>query len=502
MRGRSAGIDHEAPAAGAAPATGMTMAGETMVFLVTMLLLLWPVAINRAPFYSSDSASYVRGGELGVKTGRSIVERWLPPAAEPSAPADSAADPKAIATDAVSRSGGARSAIYSVAAYLLRAPGDSLLALVILQAGAAAFVISCLRRFLAPESGLSPALGACAAIALLTSASWYSAYAMPDILAGIAISASLILTIFLERIPTGLRIALVLLIAFAIAAHGSHLPIVVASLAAGVIAGSRSGGPAGTPIVRRAAWSAAPALLAIAAMLGASYVAFGELSLAPKRYPIQLARSVADGPGAWYLRDHCASDHYAICEVFGPNPPRTVRDFLWSDHGVRRRATPAQMDRIRAEEGTIVRRAALAYPAQQIGRSATNVFLQLLEFGPRDLVFGLNMPGSEGSSPLQAADDRPRLKAFGKILIYASFIGSLLFLAGIRRRLTRLELAVLSVVATALVANAAVCGILSGVADRYQGRVAWILPAVTAMIWLRIRGRRDQPATSAKVTLA
>jgi hypothetical protein len=477
-------------------------AWEVLAFLVTVLFMLWPVAINQAPFYASDSASYIRGGELGFKTGELIIEQWLLPAAPSKTTAKFAVDPNAIVADAIAKSGGARSAIYSVAAYLLRAPGNSLLALAIFQAAIVAFMICCLRHFLAPGSRFWPSIGASGAIALLTSASWYSVYAMPDILAGVGISASLVLTVFFERVRTSLRVALLLLIAFCITAHGSHLPIVVLSLAAGAAASSRLGSRTEISLLPRAAWFAGPVLLATVAMLATSYIAFGEFSLAPKRYPIQLARSVADGPGAWYLHDHCAIEHYAVCEVFGPNPPREVHDFLWGPNGVRYRATPDQMDRIRAEEGTIVRRAALAYPAEQIGRSLGNGVLQLLEFGPGDLVFGQRMSGAERVSPVQVSLDRPGLRAAGKILTYASFIGSVVFLAIIRRRLTIAEISALGVVAAGLLANAAVCGALSGVADRYQGRVAWVLPAVAVMILLRVRGRRSRPATSAKVMLA
>ena len=175
---------------------------------------------------------------------------------------------------------------------------------------------------------------------------------MPDILAGITMAGALALTVFFDRIGIVMRVTLVALIAFCITTHGSNLPIAFSVLVAGasrefrlaasiVMVHFRPPGRSG---------SSARVVLAVAALLGTSYVAFGEASLAPKRYPIQLARSVADGPGAWYLRDHCATERYAICEVFGPNPPRDVGEFLWSRNGVRYRATPEQMERIRAEE--------------------------------------------------------------------------------------------------------------------------------------------------------
>jgi len=459
--------------------------------------MLWPLAINRAPFYASDSASYLRGGELGFNTA--LMMLGPPERSSRTAPAK---DLKQIIEDALSKSGGARSPIYSVAAYLLRAPGNSLLTLTVIQAAAAAFMLWLLRRAMAPGSGLAASLSAGAAVAVLTSAAWYSAYAMPDILAGVLISAILLMTVFIDRFGIVLRIALAVLIAFCITTHGSHLLIAIPTLLAGGIASSRLR-TGSASVLRRTAWFASPIVLAMAAMLGTSYFAFGELSLAPKRYPIQLARSIADGPGAWYLRDHCATEHYAICELYGPNPPTSVHEFLWGPDGVRNRATPEQMDRIRAEEGTIVRRATLAYPTVQIRRSATNVLLQFIRFGPRDLIFGTRMVGmGQQVSLMPVESDRPVLKAIGKLLIYASFIASILLLVIIRRRLTSREIGALAVVGVGLAANAAVCGILSGVADRYQGRVAWVLPAVAAMILLRVLGDGKNAVTTAKVALA
>ena len=238
-------------------------------------------------------------------------------------------------------------------------------------------------------------------------------------------------------------------------------------------------------------------VLAVAVLLGASFAAFGEASLAPKRYPIQLARSVADGPGAWYLRDHCATEHYAICEVFGPNPPRKVGEFLWGPNGVRYRATPEQMERIRAEESTIVRRAAMEYPLVQIGQSIRNTARQLFTFSPDDLVFGEEMAGGKDPSIVQVRSDNPALKTFGAVAVYLTFFASIAFLIVNRRRLDRMEIAAVGVAVIGLLANAAVCGILSGVTDRYQGRVAWILPALAFIIFARFwdEGRLSQAAT-------
>lgn len=447
--------------------------------------MLWPLAVNRGPFYAADSASYLRGGEFGFNTGLLILDNWWQ-SLFATAPGGGGSDTKAIVAGAIAESGGARSLIYSVLTYILRGPGISLAALAIAQAGAVVAVMSIVRRQIAPSIGLSQCLAIAAGLAFLTTAAWYSAYAMADVLAGVTIAGSVALTVLFDRLTAFARVALVLLIAGSITTHGSHIPIALATLTIGAGANFWLQRGSMAAWLRKALWFASPLLLAIVVLLGASFVAFGQASLAPKRYPIQLARSVADGPGAWYLRDHCATERYAICEVFGPNPPRKVGDFLWGPNGVRYRATPEQMERIRAEESVIIRRAAMEYPLVQIERSARNTLRQLVQFSPDDLVFGEEMIGKEDPSIRSVRPDRPELKLIGTLVVYISFYAGMILLIALRRRLTSIEVAAIAVAVVGLLANAAVCGILSGVTDRYQGRVAWILPGLAFIIAARI----------------
>jgi hypothetical protein len=373
-----------------------------------------------------------------------------------------------------------------VLAYVLRAPGSSLLALAITQAGAVTVIASFVRRLIVPGTSLRTGVAAGAAMATLTSAAWYAAYAMPDIFAGVIVGGALILTVFLPRLGTPSRILLVVLVAFGVTLHGSHLPLALSALAAGAAAHVWLRGPPFARMGAAAAWFASPVVLAVLASFATSFVAFGEASLSPKRYPILLARSVADGPGAWYLRESCATERYAICEVFGPNPPRDVGDFLWSAEGVRMRASPEQMERIRAEEATIIRRAAAEYPLAQLGASARNTVTQFFELGLTGLQFGQVLVGTAEPLLRQPYPDRPRLRSFFEVVVYAGFFASLVLLWLVRRRLSRVEIAAVAVALTGLLANAAVCGILSAVTDRYQGRAAWILPTLALAIVLRM----------------
>ena len=471
--------------------------GDAQFFLVAWMLLLWPLLLNGAPFYSDDSGSYLRGGEFGFNTGLQIIEHWWNGLAGSAGSATGVESPQAAVDHAIAEAGGTRSVIYSVLTYVLRWPGISLLALAIAQAGAVALLLTVFRSLIAPSMTLRSGIALAISVSLFTPAAWYAAYVVPDIFAGVAIAGATALTVFFDRMGRALRLILVLLIAFSITVHGSHLPIAFATLVFGAAVHFWLHRPAPAASLRRVAWFASPFALAVIALLGTSYAAFGELSLAPKRYPIQLARSVADGPGAWYLRDHCATERFAICEIFGANPPRDVGDFLWAEGGVRHRATPEQMERIRAEESTIVRGAAMEYPTHQIRRSLTNTFLQLVQFGTSDLIFGYELSGRDDPKIVEVSRDRPELKRLGSVLIYLGFVAAVALLFVFRKKLNRSEGAALAVICVGLLVNAAVCGILSAVTDRYQGRVAWLLPAVAFMILLRLWVDRKPETTSA-----
>lgn len=465
-------------------------------FLLLTALLLWPLALNGHPFYIPDSASYLRGGATGIDTGILMLREWLQDIFASAgglgtAPASSSS---AVVAGAVSEAGGTRSLSYSLVSYLLRMPGHTLFALVVGQAGAVAFVVLVTQRVVAPRASMPAKLVMMAGMALLTSAAWNATTAIPDILAGIIIFGSIPLTLYLERLGVAERVVLVLLLAFAITAHASHLPIAAAALAAGAFLRFRLRRSGRAEAARDGVWFLGVPVLALVTQFALSYAAFGTVSIAPKRYPIALARSVEDGPGLRHLQENCETKGYAICEVFGTNIPTDHQEFLWGQNGVRHRASPEQMERIRAEEWPIILHAAAEYPGMQLSMSASNFLRQFGSFGLASVNFkGALTVGSMGRIELaDVSGDWPRLRTWATAAIYLTTAGTLLMLLLLRRHLTRLEASALLVVTSGLVANAAVCGILSGVADRYQGRVMWTMPVLLMVILLRVRSDGDE----------
>lgn len=461
------------------------------LFALLTLLLLWPLSLNWHPFYVADSASYLRGGEAGVNAGLQLLQEcWqglFGSPAPPGARADGGASAAVAAK--IGQAGGTRSLTYSLLTYFLRFPGHSLLAMVLFQAAAVSALVLLTQRLMAPDVALSWQFALMAILALLTSAGWSAATAMPDILAGVTLLGSIALTLFLERLSLVERIGLVLLLALGISAHASHLPLAAATFATGAALRYYFRRPQRAEAIRDALWIASAPLLALGALFTLSYVGFGTASVAPKHYPFLLARSVADGPGRHYLKAHCATEKYAICEIFGTDFPTTTRKFLWEQGGVRYRATPEQMERIRAEEWTIVRNAAAEYPMLQLRSSTSNFLRQLGSFGLGKVDFRAALAkGVNGRVDLvEVTPDRPMLRAWMAVIFYITFAASLIVLFLLRRRITKLEGGALAVAAVGLVSNAATCGIISGVADRYQARVAWVVPLLAMLIVMRIR---------------
>ncbi|NUT01512.1 MAG: hypothetical protein HOP96_11105, partial [Sphingomonas sp.] len=136
-------------------------------------------------------------------------------------------------------------------------------------------------------------------------------------------------------------------------------------------------------------------------------------------------------------------------------------------------------------------------PGVQRRKSVSNTLLQFVDFGTGDLVVGIDIVNPADPVIEQKRSDWPALKAAGDIVVYGSFVAAIVLLFLCRRRLTRMEAGAVSMATLGLLANAAVCGTLSAVTERYQGRVAWILPALALIILLRVWTERGQPAPAA-----
>lgn len=464
--------------------------------LLLALFLTWPLLLFGGPSYIGDSAAYLKGGRVAVEFATSEFSGLARPTIAPtSAPVTTSGTPSEATPQA--QATGARSITYSAAAYLLRAPGFRMTGLAIMQIVMAAFLCAVTASALGVKRERNFVLLA-AVLAFATSLPIFTAFTIPDIFSAILLGCAVLLTTKLDHLSTGVRIFLVALAAFAVTTHASVPPLAAALLLVGsayLFLRSRRGAKDGWS---RWGWTAAPFVLGATVTIVSGLVAFGEASIAPKHYPLALARSVSDGPARWYLEKHCATARYAVCEVFGTNFPDQVTPFLFDTNGLDGKATPEQMDRIRSEEREIVVRAALAYPGAELSTLSRNILRQLVSFGFNATTFVAQIDVDSAGEPrvIESHSAPPRILTglhllFALVLVFSAGWGLLNF-----RRLSKSDRAALLLLVAGVISNTLICVIFSGIAERYQSRVIWLVPLFVLSIALARREKSSETSVT------
>jgi hypothetical protein len=439
--------------------------------------LSWPMLLVTAPLGYFDTLSYLQTGARTLDLALSVVQ---------VAPSEAAVGADAAAGVATADDAGTvrqlRSFVYSAFLYLASLmPGGMVLATIIQTAA----TIMVLFAFVTVVPQVGMALAGGAVLAGLTTLPWFASYAMPDILAAAVILYFALLAFGISHVGRGWRITLALIATFAVVSHYGHIPLafglMLAALAACALRRSLT--------VSVAAMAILPVMLAVGLNLTASAVTLDGPSLAPKRLPILLARAIDDGPAAWHLRDACPEAGYAICDIFPQGVPDDISSFLWSNEGISS-ATPAELDAIRAEEGTIIWNAFRAYPVEQLASLLANTGLQMISIGTEH-VNPLERTGENGNlaSANGMRDAYPALAMFDSITFWgtlaATAVAALVWAAGLLPRGAGWALGVCLI---GMFGNAFIFGGLSAPVDRYQSRVAWIFPALALVLWINQRG--------------
>lgn len=445
------------------------------VLLGVAVLLCWPMLIVEPPIAFFDTDAYHnRGFQIFA-----FIGEMLPFAGD--AATNGAAGGAAAIPEGGARS--LRSIPYSVFAYATQSTplgyfGTAVTqtVLVLLMLGGAIGRLP----LLLPQ-GAVPLFLACV---FLTSLPWFASFIMPDMFAAAIILYAVVLVSQFDELSWTQRIVLALIAAAAIMCHYGHILLAVGAF------GSALGlrllqWRLGASVL---AFGIAPLVLAVLANTLFSMVAFQSTSVAPKRLPILLARSMEDGPARWHLQEHCKTYNYAICEILG-EIPETVSGLLFEDSGLRK-ATAEQMDKVRQEEPVILLRALQEYPVEQVGSMLYNSFDQFVSFGLEDFGQVRLERLDNGRVQFEFTRDLDRTVFVAFNVIHVSVLVLTLLVIGVMfyRRQFRPEdkaFSVYLVILATLLANAVIYGGLSEPADRYQTRLVWVVPVLTAVFWLR-----------------
>lgn len=493
------GKSDNAPVEGGHVIAGSKFRSSLWRMAFVTIAFLWPAILNGGAFPFPDTVSYVKGGAFAVDEIEALLND---PASIFNALFENHVSTDAVMSEADAADSansnknknivGMRSPTYSLYAYITNVPFENGILIVAGQAAMVAFVMTIFLRALAPTLSALTFVAIVAMLALLTTAPWYGSFAMPDVLGAAAVLTMALFLFYPERLSLFEKSAAAAISAFAVTAHPSNVLLVAAIAGLGGLERLIRDYRAGERFALKPyCWIAAPLTVGLAAMLIISLLGFGEASVTPKRFPFALARSISDGPGLWHLEKHCDTYKYTVCEVFD-EIPQGVGEFLWEETGLRYRATPEQLDRIRKEEMTIVMRAAREYPMVQIRKAAFNTYRQIVRVGLPGIRFGNRIERTDnGDWRVRLADPKngkfiQPLESVQAVIIYLS-LGLLAYFVWQRRKLGKEELRVIILIGGALLANAVICGVLSGPANRYQGRLIWLLPMLAAALFAKYK---------------
>ncbi len=475
--------------------------------LAAALLLLWPAVLNRTPILFPDTVAYLSGGRMTVNlVGKKLFGIESAYKSVPTGPASASASAKPLPPGAPTWAlNGGRSLFYGVAAWGARLVGGWN-AIVFVQAlAAAALLLAALRRLGLP--GRAPRIGAIAVLSSATALGFFACVLLPDVFAGMVPLAVAMLVFHGSAMPrherAGWAAALLVMLVF----HKSFLALGVLAVAGAVLIGWRH--------LRREWGGAALA----AAMLGLAAVAVIAVPIATLRAgkvvtldpPFLLARVIADGPGARLLIDDCqvpGETPWIDCRIV-PALPMTDMDFLWNDPDLAwARLTVPERQAIVAEQRPLVIAALRRYPAEQARVSLGNAArqfasLDLAEFAPNPKLAELMANGwldTERAALLDSGIWRGdfSISALGRgwsLLSFAALALSAVMLLRRRRLMPGIDpriVATAQLLLFALIANAVLNGVISGVYGRYQARVGWIpVFALIVLVANALRARRQ-----------
>jgi hypothetical protein len=376
--------------------------------------------------------------------------------------------------------------------------------IVLLQAVAAVWVIGLMLRtfrFNVFPIGLPAVI---AGLALTTALPWLASILLTDIFAGLAVLAFHALVRHGDRIAPRERVALVVFIAFAVSTHSGTFAVLLALSAAALALSFIS-----IKFVPRSFLShgIAAMVLGAAMLLAANYAASGTLAWTPGGYGIVFGRMLQDGIVTRYLDDHCPDPRLKLCP-YRKVLPLDADAFLWG-HSVFDRL--GRFAGLGDEMRTIVLGSLSDYPAMQVKTALEATARQLVSVGTGEGVvnttwhtYGIVNRYTPSAVPAMRAARQQHGEIHFRTIndLHVPFAWAtmallpLLVMFGLRSA-DFADLGWLAATAAvSLLANAAVCGIVSNPHDRYGSRMVWIAAfAVGLAAWrLCVLARERSPA--------
>lgn len=327
-------------------------------------------------------------------------------------------------------------------------------------------------------------LGSVCVLAAGTSLPWLVSLLMPDVFAGVLFLSAFLLA-FAGKLSAVRRASLAVILVISVSAHSSLLPISICFVPAAIVMRRMASRQAASLSMRSAAtWLVVPVLAAGVFTVTLNREMGLGFRIAPAGNDFLLGRLFSDGLAARFLHDSCPKHDFIACRYLG-NLPRTQEEFLFQHPLLR------DLRGHDDEKAAIVRGTLRAFPLRFAASSVRGTFLQLAAIRTGDeirsygakywnnsamqRVFPLDVPAFSRSRQMRGAL-LSLANGAAKIDSITFWLSAVLCLWIARTgRFARINGLFYSALAFLFI-NAAVCATFAGVYDRYQSRVAWIIP--------------------------
>jgi hypothetical protein len=469
--------------------------------IIAFASCLVTAAIVRAPIIYPDSIGYYQSGEAALQ---SIYHKSSERGAAEVRISSSGQEPLSRTLNTRDGVSSARSPYYGIFVALSEFAIQSTWGVVLFQFAILSVSIA-LAASLFLKSADRVALPATVGVCVAGGASLISCVVMPDIFAGLLVLA-LSVTLGSPR-PIGRIHALwwLGLIALSVAVHKSHVVLAISLLLLSIA------------VLRRCKTAAAIGykwvVMAIVGGILCHVVVdwrIKQLGYVTTSPPFLLARMIGDGTAEVYLRGSCEEHTYRTCQ-FLSHMPMTENMFLWSkdpNTGGFGLLDSTGKQQVISEQGTIVLETLKSNPFAQLRASSASILKQLFVVGGTE--YGISpkalMKYHPTSHPMaaevqaytarQGYRQEIALKIFSVIMLmtYTLSLVYLIFsLFWLRRNIAEI-VAFVAIIVAGIVTNAAVCGAISGVFDRYQGRVAWLALLAAFFVFTHQMSRKRSTA--------
>jgi len=513
---------------------GASRPADLALMAACLLILLLPALINGRPFMFADFNHYFSIGKGLIGNLSGLLSAGDPPPV--ASPAEAAPAPAGADAGAEAESGyflaiaAGRSPLYSLAAYGLTAFVTVWL-LPILQGALTVWLVFRFVNCVGGPRSHGFYLGAFAFLSFLSPLGLHVNFLMPDVFGGLLVLAAALL--IFERGQSLLsNLLLAALVSAAAFLHTTNLLLAGVACAAGLLLWL-------LPVSRGLVNPRAPLYLVAAAVLAAGTMSGYRAAItlatgtAPGAPNFLAARVHADGPGRQHLETVCVDDpaRYAHC-VFAGHDYVHHNDLIWGGLPGPEKPTfinsPPELKRaLQAEEREFVINAISAHPLEQataslrnfggalfavgiaeVDEGAVHVIRNYLGDDPQALAY---MPGIERclAEPSACRETHP-VKTIWRHLVGTVSLAAMATFAAVlaawyashpeRRHAIQLLADRRWLIGVFLIlmvlANAAICGILSGVHDRYQARLIWVLPLMLLAILPQLKHALQHGASS------